>query len=375
MATPLFDAATTGTAANATTLTFSHTVGAAGADRLLIVAVSIDNRAVSGVTYNAVAMTSVGSATAPDGKQISHMWQLVAPATGANNVVVTCSNNGVDIVAVATSYTLVDQTTPLGTAATATGTSTTASVTVTSATGELVVDSVSSNLGTLTVGAGQTARGNGVAGDNQGGLSEEAGAASVVMSWTIGSSSAWASVGVSLKGAVAGTTVTPGTVALTLATFAAVVTITANVLVTPATAALTSSGFAPTVTASNHQTVTPSTTALALASFAPSVSVGVNVTPGTIALTLASFSPTVTATNNQSVTPSTASLATSTFAPTVTASNHQSVIPSTATLTLAPFAPSVNIGVNVTPGTLALSTSAFAPRPKVSNAFWWQLCT
>ena len=221
MATPLFDAATTGTAANATTLTFSHTVGAAGADRLLIVAVSIDNRAVSGVTYNAVAMTSVGSAQ--QGKQISHMWQLVAPATGANNVVVTCSNNGVDIVAVATSYTLVDQTTPLGTAATATGTSTTASVTVTSATGELVVDSVSSNLGTLTVGAGQTARGNGVAGDNQGGLSEEAGAASVVMSWTIGSSSAWASVGVSLKGAVAGTTVTPGTASLTLATFAAVV--------------------------------------------------------------------------------------------------------------------------------------------------------
>ena len=201
MATPVFDAATTGTAANAGSLTFSHSVGAAGTNRLLIVAVSIDNRTVSGVTYNGVAMTSVGSAT--NGKQISHMWRLIAPATGANNVVVTLSGGGDDIIAVATSYTGVDQTTPLGTPATATGTSTTASVTVTSATNELVVDSVSSNLGTLTVDASQTQRGNAVAGDNQGGASEEAGAASVVMSWTIGSSSAWASVGVGIKGVAA----------------------------------------------------------------------------------------------------------------------------------------------------------------------------
>lgn len=203
-----FDAATTGTAAGAGSLTFSHSVGAGGADRLLVVAVSIDNRTVTGVTYGGTAMTSVGSAT--NGAQVSHMWRLIAPATGANNVVVTLSGGGTDIVAVATSYTGVDQTTPLGTAATATGTSTTASVAVTSATDELVVDSVSSNLGTLTVGAGQTQRGNTTAGDNFGGASEEVGATSVTMSWTIGSSSAWASVGVSIKGIVAVTHATSG---------------------------------------------------------------------------------------------------------------------------------------------------------------------
>lgn len=203
-----FDAATTGTVGGANALTFSHTVGAGGADRLLIVAVSIDNRTVQSVTYGGVAMTNVGTAT--NGAQISSMWRLIAPATGANNVVVTLSGGGTDIVAVATSYTGVDQTTPLGTPVTATGNSVTASVAVTSATGEIVVDSVSSNLGTLTVGEGQTQRGNGVGGDNQGGSSTEPGATSVTMSWTIGSSSAWASVGVSIKPIVVSTTLADG---------------------------------------------------------------------------------------------------------------------------------------------------------------------
>lgn len=204
-----FDAATTGTGSSVGSLTFSHTVGAGGVDRLLIVSVSIDNRTVSGVTYGGVAMTSVGSVQ--NGAQISHMWRLIAPATGANNVVVTMSGGGVDIIAVATSYTGVNQATPLGTPATATGSSVTASVAVASATGEIVVDSVSSNLGTLTVGALQTQRGNGVGGDNQGGSSTEPGDASVTMSWTIGSSSAWASVGVSIKPVAVSTTLATGT--------------------------------------------------------------------------------------------------------------------------------------------------------------------
>lgn len=203
MALPVFNAATTGTAAGASSVTFSHTP--AGADRLLSVGVSIDNRVVNSVTFGGTGLTSVSSAT--NGAQVAHLWRLIAPAASAQNVVVTLSGGGSDIIAVATSYTGVDQTTPLGTPATATGTSTTASVAVTSATDELVVDCVSSNLGTLTVGAGQTERGNAVAGDNQGGSSTEPGAASVTMSWTIGSSSAWASVGVSIKG-VAATVIT-----------------------------------------------------------------------------------------------------------------------------------------------------------------------
>lgn len=159
------------------------------------------------------------------------------------------------------------------------------------------------------------------------------------------------------------TAVTPGTLALVLTTFAAVVTITANVIVTPSTAALTVSSFAPTVTASNHQTVIPSTTALTLSSFAPSATLGINVTPGTASLSLSGFSPSVTATNNQTATPSTASLTLASFAPTVTATNNQAVTPGTLALLVITFTPSVTVTNNqvVTPDTVSLTIATFSP--------------
>ena len=168
-------------------------------------------------------------------------------------------------------------------------------------------------------------------------------------------------------------TVTPGTLALVLATFAAVVTITANVLVTPGPASLSLSTFAPTVTASDHKTVTPSALALTLSAFAPTVTAtdhktvtpstasltlttfvptvtggsGTTVTPGTTALTTATFAPSVSVSNNQLVTPGTVALSTSTFAPTVTATANQLVTPSTATLSLATFAPTVTATMTI----------------------------
>lgn len=117
----------------------------------------------------------------------------------------------------------------------------------------------------------------------------------------------------------ANVTVTPGTAALVLATFAAVVTATANVTVTPSTASLTTSAFAPTVSASDHKTVVPTTAALTITTFAPTVTggSGTTVTPGTASLTTEAFTPTVSITDHQIVTPSTASLSVMTFAPAV----------------------------------------------------------
>ena len=157
--------------------------------------------------------------------------------------------------------------------------------------------------------------------------------------------------------------VTPGTLALVLATFAAVVTATANVLVTPSTASLSLTGFAPTVTASDHKIVTPSTASLSLTAFAPTVGIGVVVTPDTAGLTISLFAPTVTATQNQTVTPSTASLSLSAFAPAITATDHKVVTPSTAALVLGIFVPNVTVSENqlVTPDVVALSLSTFAP--------------
>ena len=109
----------------------------------------------------------------------------------------------------AVSYTGVNQTTPLGTAASNKGKSTTASVSVSSAAGELVVDAVGRRSDVtsnpISPGAGQTQRWNTHTGANSatngatGGASEKAGAATVPMSWTWSGSIEWAIAGVSLK--------------------------------------------------------------------------------------------------------------------------------------------------------------------------------
>jgi hypothetical protein len=117
------------------------------------------------------------------------------------------------------------------------------------------------------------------------------------------------------------------------------VTFATNTTVTPSTLALTLATFAPTV--STPRLVTPTTASLTTATFAPTVTLGVRVTPTTASLVTQGFAPTVTATAHQTVTPSTASLSLSTFAPTVTGGSGQTLTPSTASLTLTTFAPTV----------------------------------
>lgn len=124
-----------------------------------------------------------------------------------------------------------------------------------------------------------------------------------------------------LQGGGGGVTVTPGTRALILATFAPTVTATDHQLVTPAAKALTLTTFAPNVTASDHKSVTPTTAALVTAALAPTVSVSDNqtVTPSTASLVLTAFAPNVTGGQGLTVIPGTATLALTTFEPTVTA--------------------------------------------------------
>lgn len=157
--------------------------------------------------------------------------------------------------------------------------------------------------------------------------------------------------------------VTPGTLALSLAAFAPVVTATANVLVTAGLIALSLSTFAATVTATDHKLVTPGTASLSLATFAPTVGIGVVATPLTASLATSAFAPDVAVTNNQFVTPETVALATSTFAPTVTASDHKTATPTTASLATAALAPTVSVSDNniVTPDTASLAVTAYAP--------------
>ena len=118
---------------NATrTITVTHTTGT-GANRLLIVSVSINinnvpGTTVTGVRYNGAAgtaLTLVGAHNDAGNTRRVEMWYLLNPASGTNiPIVVSVRVNGgntVGVVAASTTFTGVDQTTPLGTFVSANG--------------------------------------------------------------------------------------------------------------------------------------------------------------------------------------------------------------------------------------------------------------
>jgi len=89
-----FDAISSGST-TATSLTFSHTC--TGSDRILFVGMTDDSGGsslITGITYNGVALTKIGGVQT-SGDRWSTLWYLIAPATGANNVVVTASSSSV----------------------------------------------------------------------------------------------------------------------------------------------------------------------------------------------------------------------------------------------------------------------------------------
>jgi hypothetical protein len=149
-------------------LTFSVTVGAAGTNRLLFVGVSISKyqvSGVSGVTYAGVAMTKIRSDDylyqGTPYKTQSSIWRLVAPSTGANNVVVTLNGSHDALRAGAISLTGIDQTSPVDAHNGAYGSSDTPSVSVTAvADNAWVLDTLAEEYPNvvLTPQSGQTAR-------------------------------------------------------------------------------------------------------------------------------------------------------------------------------------------------------------------------
>lgn len=89
-----FDAATNGTSVNpGTSLTWSHTIAQAG--EILFVCTRGGNGEgdkISGVTYAGVAMTQIATVTIASSNQVVSLYYLLAPAIGANNVVVSLSS-------------------------------------------------------------------------------------------------------------------------------------------------------------------------------------------------------------------------------------------------------------------------------------------
>lgn len=89
-----FDASSDSGHVAASSITLAHTCS--GSDRVLIVHTAIADTenviTVTGVTYGGVAMTKIGSdAVGTTNARRTNMWILIAPATGANNIVATFS--------------------------------------------------------------------------------------------------------------------------------------------------------------------------------------------------------------------------------------------------------------------------------------------
>ena len=220
-----FDSATSvgqHVAAGTTTITLPHTTTAAGADRVLVVGVSMNianntGATVSGVTYNGIALTLAGAHDDAGLTRRVEMWYLVAPASGLNNVIVTVNLPGgtgvLGVVVGAATFTGADQTIPIRSflAADAPATSATAgslaSLNLPSAYGDMVVDTLATggDRTVTTFGPSQTARWNltstGTTSppDVLGTGSTRAGAPSVPLSEQFSATSNWALAAVSVQ--------------------------------------------------------------------------------------------------------------------------------------------------------------------------------
>lgn len=205
------DSIGTDSAGFGTTLTFTSGV-ISGANRLLTVGVawfSVAGANIASVELAGVNLTcSAAVTTAPDGFTKAQLWHLLAPSTGAGSVEVIATDSCGGIAAGAVSLTGVDQGTPLGTVATATGSTGAPTVNAVGATDDLILDVISwdDTFSAASVGAGQTERWNCLVTTTVAGAgSTEPGAASVTMSWT-GPSGNWSQQAVAIKAAAGGAT-------------------------------------------------------------------------------------------------------------------------------------------------------------------------
>jgi len=161
--------------------------------------------ALTGVTYNGVALTSIHQANNGN-LSTTNVWRLIAPASGANNVVISQSASH-DLAYTILSVTGADQSTPEGTLVSGTANSTSPSKTAVAVADDLIVDLLSwwrPSAQNATVGASQTSRSNQTLGTVGGAVSTEPGGASIVMSWTMSASAYWNHVAIPVKQVAAG---------------------------------------------------------------------------------------------------------------------------------------------------------------------------
>ena len=212
------------TAAGNFNLTVAHAI-AANPNLLVVVGVSLNTvntaATVTGVTYAAVPMIKLGVHNDAGNTRRVEIWYLTAPATGAQNAVVTVTLPGagrVGVVAGVMSFSGVDQALPLSAMVSNDGANGNFSqLDIPSGTNQIVFDTLSVNNGiVIAKGPSQTqqwvANTGGAAGDGRGFGSTNVGAASVPMSETFSAATNWSVAGATILPLQAdvGVTVNPG---------------------------------------------------------------------------------------------------------------------------------------------------------------------
>ena len=201
------DAAST-TATLLTPFVKAHTTGT-GANRMMMVGISLKNKTVLSVTYGGVPLTLVGDNYQEGNARIA-LFTLQNPPSGAANVeVVFSSNPDKGAIVNITTYNGVHPVTPLGTFVSAVEKTITPTVTVSAAAGDLVYDVMAVRNSATAANAGQTERWNLHSGlEMYGGGSTKPGEASTTMSWTNTASQDWAIGAVAIKPAAFSTNLT-----------------------------------------------------------------------------------------------------------------------------------------------------------------------
>jgi hypothetical protein len=210
---PLLVASTNARTSDTSSLSFLLTVPP-GIDRFLIVSVGVGSACgdlsvatVTGVTYAGVPLERIDAVTGtPCSANVtrSEQWQLVAPAMGTNDVVITLSEPGLTLHGGALVFTGSSQTTPVRASMTGQGAGMEASVAVLSAIGDLVVSTVGQGDAIIATGIGQTPvlllNGSGANTLDNSAASTALGAAPVVaMDWRFEISDEWQMIVSSLQ--------------------------------------------------------------------------------------------------------------------------------------------------------------------------------
>jgi uncharacterized repeat protein (TIGR01451 family) len=186
-------------------LSWLHVVNP-GANRVLVVEVAIQNHdvAVTSLTYSNLPLTHIGGT---NNNSAVELWSLTNPPIGTNNIVIKLNNNA-DFAAGALNFTGVDQANPFGRFAGATGDGSLATVTLASAAGDLVVDALAIQSGSVVTPVPPQVQLFQCTGNNITGFgSVQPGAPSLTMSWTF-TGRQWSLLSVPLHPATADVIVT-----------------------------------------------------------------------------------------------------------------------------------------------------------------------